>query len=166
MAKVSAGLLMYRRRVKEGFEVLLAHPGGPMWSRKDQGAWTIPKGEVAEGESPREAAIREFEEEIGFRPDSKLIMLGSIKQKGGKRVHAWAVQGDCDPAGVVSNTFEMEWPPRSGEKRRFPEIDRAAWFDLTEAERRINSAQAPWVRTLPQRLEEEGRRDGGTKGWR
>ena len=155
MAKISAGILMCRRKPTGGgaaLQVLLAHPGGPFWARKDAGAWTIPKGEPNEGERLEDAAVREFEEETGIRPADELVMLGSIKQKGGKIVHAWAFEGDCDPATLRGNTFEMEWPPGPDRTQRFPEIDRAAWFDLQEAKQKINPAQAAWLKTLPDRL--------------
>src|SRR5262252_4951751 len=119
MSKISAGLLLYRSR-NGVLEFLLVHPGGPFWKNKDDGAWTIPKGEIAEGEEPLKTAIREFEEELGFKPTEPFIELTPIKQKGGKLVHAWAFEGDCDPAQIKSNTFSMEWPPRSGRQCEFP----------------------------------------------
>src|SRR5947208_3786815 len=122
MAKESAGLLMYRQRNSK-LEFLLAHPGGPFWARKDEGAWTIPKGEIGLGESPLDAARREFNEELGLEPIGEFIPLTAIKQKGGKTVHAWAFKGDCDPSAVKSNAFRMEWPPRSGKAMEFPEVD-------------------------------------------
>ena len=147
MPRVSAGLLMYRRR-PAGLEVLLVHPGGPFWANKDLGAWTIPKGEVAEGEDELATARREFAEETGLEPGGELLPLGSIRQKGGKLVHAWAFEGDADAAAIRSNTYRVEWPPRSGQWRTFPEVDRAEWFPLDEARRRINSAQAELIDTL------------------
>jgi predicted NUDIX family NTP pyrophosphohydrolase len=147
MPRVSAGLLMYRRR-PAGLEVLLVHPGGPFWAKKDLGAWTIPKGEIADGEDELATARREFEEETGLRPDGTLIPLGSIKQKGGKVVHAWAFEGDTDPRAIRSNTYQVQWPPGSGEWGTFPEVDRAEWFSLDEAHRRINPAQAALIDTL------------------
>jgi predicted NUDIX family NTP pyrophosphohydrolase len=141
MAGVSAGLLMYRRRAG-ALEVLLAHPGGPFWKNKDLGAWTIPKGEIVEGEDPLATARREFEEETSLRPEGPFEPLGSVTQKGGKVVHAWAFEGDCDPAAVRSNTYKVEWPPRSGQWREFPEVDRACWFGLDDARAKINPAQA------------------------
>jgi predicted NUDIX family NTP pyrophosphohydrolase len=147
MPRVSAGLLMYRRR-PAGLEVLLVHPGGPFWTSKDLGAWTLPKGEVAEGEDELATARREFEEETGLEPGGELLPLGSIRQKGGKVVHAWAFEGDADAAAIRSNTYHVEWPPRSGQWRTFPEVDRAEWFPLDEARRRINSAQAELIDTL------------------
>jgi predicted NUDIX family NTP pyrophosphohydrolase len=144
----SAGILLHRHG-ERGTEVLLAHPGGPFWARKDLGAWTIPKGELDEGEDPRACALREFAEETGTRPaDGALEELGSVKQKSGKVVVAFAVEGDLDPATLVSNTFELEWPPRSGRVREFPEIDRAEWFELGTAREKLNPAQAAFVDRL------------------
>ena len=151
MPRVSAGLLMYRRR-GGALEVLLVHPGGPFWSNKDLGAWTIPKGEVAEGEDEVTTARREFQEETGLQPQGALRPLGSVKQKGGKVVHAWAFEGDADAAAIRSNTYSVEWPPRSGQWRTFPEVDRAEWFPLDEARRRINAAQAGLIDTLERAL--------------
>jgi len=147
MPRVSAGLLMYRRR-PAGLEVLLVHPGGPFWTSKDLGAWTIPKGEVAEGEDELATARREFAEETGLEPGGELLPLGSIRQKGGKLVHAWAFEGDADAGAIRSNTYSVEWPPRSGQRGTFPEVDRAGWFSLDEARRRINPAQAELIDTL------------------
>ncbi len=132
---------MYRTRAGR-LEVLLAHPGGPLWAKKDHGAWSIPKGEIADGEDALDTAKREFEEETGIAASGPFTSLGTIKQKGGKTVEAWAVEGDFDPSSIESNSFAMEWPPRSGNIRQFPEIDRAEFFDLDEAQRRINAAQA------------------------
>jgi predicted NUDIX family NTP pyrophosphohydrolase len=140
MPRVSAGLLMYRHR-DGGLQVLLAHPGGPFFREKDEGVWTVPKGEVGTGEDLLEAARREFEEEIGVTPTGPFLPLTPVKQKGGKVVHAWGFEGDCDPAAAVSNTFVMEWPPRSGRRVAFPEVDRADFFDLAAARRKINPAQ-------------------------
>jgi predicted NUDIX family NTP pyrophosphohydrolase len=149
----SAGILLYRRRT-EGPDVLLVHPGGPFWQRKDLGAWSIPKGEYEEGEDPRACARREFEEELGTAPpDGDLAALGTTRQAGGKLVTAWAAEGNIDPASVRSNTFSLEWPPRSGVMREFPEIDRAQWFPLAEARRRINPAQAVFVDRLGEGLD-------------
>ena len=139
-AKTSAGILLYRRR-GAAVEVLLVHPGGPFWAKKDLGAWSIPKGELAEGEEPLATAIREFGEETGFALDGDFLPLRPCRQAGGKTIHAWAVEGDCDPAALRSNSFSMEWPPRSGKRQEFPEVDRAAWFDLAEAAKRINPGQ-------------------------
>jgi predicted NUDIX family NTP pyrophosphohydrolase len=141
MPKSSAGILLYRVRAGEP-EVLLVHPGGPFWARKDRGAWSIPKGEYEEGDDPRAAALREFEEETGRPLDAgELAALGKIKQRGGKVVTAWAAERDLDPAAITSNTFELEWPPRSGRMREFPEVDRAQWFALPEARTKILPAQ-------------------------
>src|SRR3954470_5515017 len=140
MPKVSAGLLMYRRQGGQ-LQVLLVHPGGPFWRNKDAGAWTIPKGEVAEGEDLLATARREFEEELGVRPAGTFVPLTPVRQKGGKQVHAWCFEGDLDPAAVRSNTFTMEWPPKSGRQAEFPEVDRAEFFDLPTARQKINPAQ-------------------------
>jgi predicted NUDIX family NTP pyrophosphohydrolase len=140
---LSAGILLFRR-APEGTEVLLVHPGGPFWAKKDKGAWSIPKGEVGEGEEPRACALRELEEELGTPPalaPEQLIDLDTVRQKAGKLVHCWAAEADFDPAMLHSNTFTMEWPPRSGQQREFPEVDRAEWFDLDAARGKINPAQ-------------------------
>jgi predicted NUDIX family NTP pyrophosphohydrolase len=147
MPRVSAGLLMYRTRGGRA-QVLLVHPGGPFFRNKDRGAWSIPKGEVGPDEDLLEAARREFEEEIGFRPSGPFAALTSVKQAGGKTVHAWAFEGDCEPATIVSNTFSMEWPPRSGKHVEFPEIDRCDFFDLDEARHKINPAQVGLIDEL------------------
>jgi predicted NUDIX family NTP pyrophosphohydrolase len=147
-ARVSAGILLHRAGIG-GPEVLLVHPGGPFWARKDLGAWSIPKGEVDEGEDPRACARREFAEETGTQlPDGALEELGSVKLKSGKRVQAFAVAGDLDPGAVRSNTFELEWPPRSGRMQSFPEIDRAEWFALDAARAKLNPAQAELIDRL------------------
>jgi predicted NUDIX family NTP pyrophosphohydrolase len=147
MSRLSAGLLMFRFR--EGrLEVLLAHPGGPFFKNNDEGAWSIPKGEIDPDEDPLAAARREFREETGVAPSDPFIPLAPVKQKGGKTVHAWAFQGDCDPAALVSNTFTIEWPPKSGRQSEFPEIDRAEFFDLAAAKRKINPAQVSFVEEL------------------
>jgi predicted NUDIX family NTP pyrophosphohydrolase len=138
MPVVSAGILLHR----PGPEVLLVHPGGPFWAKKDLGAWSIPKGELEPGEEPRARALIEFAEETGTMLDAELRELGEIRQKGGKLVIAFAAEGDLDADAIVSNTFEMEWPPRSGRRATFPEVDRAQWFTLDEARERINPAQA------------------------
>ena len=144
----SAGILLHRAGIG-GVEVLLVHPGGPYWARKDAGAWSIPKGELDDGEDPRACALREFAEETGTTlPESALAELGSVRLKSGKRVLAFAVAGDLDPAGVRSNTFELEWPPRSGRVQAFPEIDRAEWFGLDDARAKLNPAQAEFVDRL------------------
>ena len=141
MPKTSAGLILFREASGE-LEVLLVHPGGPFWSRKDEGAWSIPKGEFEEGEDPLAAARRELEEETGASAQGEAIPLGQIRQAGGKVVHAWAVQGDFDPALLRSNTFLLEWPPKSSRMREFPEVDRAGWFSITDAKRKILKSQA------------------------
>lgn len=144
--KPTAGLLLYRRR--GGLEVFLIHPGGPFWAKKDLGAWSLPKGEIDEGEEPLDAAKREFAEETGFAIDGEFHPLEPINQSGGKLVFAWAVEGDCDPAQLCSNLFSMEWPPRSGKTQEFPEADRGAWFDIAEARKRILPAQVPFLDQL------------------
>jgi predicted NUDIX family NTP pyrophosphohydrolase len=148
MPKRSAGLLVYR--VSEtGTEVLLAHPGGPFWRNRDDGAWTIPKGEFSDDEEPLAAAKREFEEELGSgAPIGDYIQLRPIKQKNGKIVHAWAIEGDFDPATLNSNTFEMEWPPKSGRMQSFPEVDRAAWFQPEVAKKKILAGQPALIDEL------------------
>ncbi|HZW11408.1 MAG TPA: NUDIX domain-containing protein [Phycisphaerales bacterium] len=141
MATASAGLLLFRERGSR-LEVLLAHPGGPYWAMRDDGAWSIPKGELMAGEDPLAAARREFREETGFEPAQGCIPLGSIRQRGGKVVHAWAVEQDLDPSGFRSDTFTLEWPPRSGRRGAFPEIDRLEWFPIEVARSKILPAQA------------------------
>ena len=140
MAKKSAGLVMYRIR-GGALEVLLVHLGGPFWARKDAGAWFIPKGEIDPGEDEFSAAKREFEEETGFKPVGPFLTLGSVRHKSGKTVTAWAFEGDCDPSALKSNTFEMEWPPRSGKQSEFPEVDRAAFFTLDAASEKMHAAE-------------------------
>jgi predicted NUDIX family NTP pyrophosphohydrolase len=144
---LSAGILLHRRRAG-AVEVLLVHPGGPFWRNKDEGAWMIPKGLVDEGEEPLACALREFEEELGTRPAGTPEPLCRIRQKGGKWVEAFALEGDLDPGAIVSNAFEVEWPPRSGRLQSFPEVDRAAWFSLAEARARILPSQAPILDAL------------------
>ena len=148
-SRVSAGLLIYRRD-EGGLQVLLVHPGCPFFRNKDEGTWTIPKGEVEPGEDPLAAAVREFGEEIGSAPTGPYLPLAPVKQKGGKVVHAWAVEADVDPACCVSNAFTIEWPPGSGRQQAFPEIDRAAWFPIDEARRRILRGQAALLDNLVQ----------------
>ncbi len=148
--KTSAGLLLYRVRGDQ-LEVFLVHPGGPFWAKKDAGAWSIPKGELGEGEEPLQAAIREFREETGFTVSGDFHPLRSIRQAGGKVVHAWAVEGDCDPAELRSNTFSMIWPPKSGRMQDFPEVDRAAWFEIAEAKERILAGQVGFLDELLER---------------
>ncbi|MGA9160339.1 MAG: NUDIX domain-containing protein [Actinomycetota bacterium] len=153
--RTSVGILLWRRR-KDRLEVLLGHPGGPYFAGKDADHWTVLKGEVEPGEDLVAVARREFAEETGHPvPDGPLIDLGEIRQKSGKRVLAWAVNGDLDPETAVSNSFEMEWPPRSGRVREFPEIDRVAWFDLGEARMKIKAAQAPFLDRLERTMGEE-----------
>jgi len=147
----SVGLLLYRRN-GNGVEVLLGHPGGPFWRNKDLGSWSIPKGLIAEGEKPLAAARREFTEETGHRPRGKSLPLGEARQPGGKMVQAWAVEGDWDAASLKSNMFEMEWPPRSGRRHSFPELDQAEWFDLTEAQAKILKGQAIFLTRLLEKL--------------
>src|ERR1043166_2947083 len=150
---VSAGLLMFRRK-NDALEVLLVHPGGPFWKNKDDGAWSIPKGEAEPSEDLVSRAQIEFEEELGFKPQGEWIPLGSIKQAGGKTVHAWAFEGDLpEPFELKSNTFEMEWPPRSGQMREFPEIDRVEFFSEDIARRKINPAQIPFLDRLRDALD-------------
>jgi predicted NUDIX family NTP pyrophosphohydrolase len=150
-SKQSAGLLLFRRR-EGALEVLLVHPGGPFWARKDDGAWSIPKGEVEPAEDALAAARREVEEETGARPSGRFISLSPVHQTGGKIVHVWAVESDFDPASLKSNLFEMEWPPKSGKLKSFPEVDRASWFDLETAARKILASQAVVLQHLQARL--------------
>jgi len=145
--KESSGLLLFRRR-GSAVEVLLGHPGGPFWRRRDEGAWTIPKGGSDEGEDALKAARREFEEETGYLPPGDAISLGSSRQPGGKLVHVWAVEDDWSPDELRSNTFALEWPPRSGEVRDFPELDRAAWFALGEARSKVLKGQVVFLDRL------------------
>jgi predicted NUDIX family NTP pyrophosphohydrolase len=140
MAKQSAGLLVYRKR-RGALEVLLVHPGGVFWKSKDLGAWSIPKGEFSEGENPLEVAKCEFLEEIGVAIDGEFLPLEPIKQRSGKMVHAWAIEADVDASRVKSNTFTIEWPPRSGKHQEFPEVDRAEWFEMDAALEKINPGQ-------------------------
>jgi predicted NUDIX family NTP pyrophosphohydrolase len=153
VAKTSAGILLYRGD-GDSLEVLLVHPGGPFWSKKDEGAWSIPKGELEDGEESRACALRELEEEIGsslgLLPE-RLDELGEVRLKSGKRVQGWAAEGDFDPAALRSNTFAMEWPPRSGKEREFPEVDRAEWFAPEQARLKINPAQAAFLDRLLER---------------
>lgn len=151
MAKQSAGILLYRLAGDE-LQVFLVHPGGPFFKNKDDGSWSIPKGEFAEDEDSLDAGRREFLEETGQTIDGDFIRLTPIQQKGGKTVYAWAVEGDIDHESIVSNLFEIEWPPRSGRKQTFPEIDRAGWFDLETAKKKINTAQVDIVNELQSKV--------------
>jgi predicted NUDIX family NTP pyrophosphohydrolase len=152
----SAGILLYRRG-PDGLAVLLAHPGGPLWATRDEGVWTVPKGEIEGGEDPWDVARREFEEETGHQPPSgPAIDLGEITQKGGKVVVAWALEGDLDPAAASSNTFPLQWPPRSGRWITVPEIDRVDWFAPDEARRRLKDTQIPFVDRLIGVLDDRG----------
>jgi predicted NUDIX family NTP pyrophosphohydrolase len=159
MPKTSAGLLLFRD-TPEGRRVLLAHPGGPLWAKRDDGAWTIPKGEVDGGEDPLTAARREFAEEMGQAVEGDFIPLGEIRQASGKRVVAWAIRAEFDPASLKSNLFSLEWPPRSGRQQQFPEVDRAEWFDSATARRKILLAQLP----LLERLDGAGTLNRDTQG--
>ena len=154
-AKRSAGILLYRRTGAEP-EFLLVHPGGPFWAKKDAGAWSIPKGQIEEAEEPRACALRELEEELGPAPEldpEELIELGSVRQRAGKVVEAWAAEADFDPDLLDSDTFSMEWPPRSGKQAEFPEVDRAEWFRIEAAREKILAAQAELLDRLLERLE-------------
>jgi predicted NUDIX family NTP pyrophosphohydrolase len=151
MPKTSAGILLFRRTGR-GLEFLLVHPGGPFFAKKELGIWSIPKGEFIEGEDPAAAAVRELEEETGYRLNAPLVPLSPVKQKGGKTVLAWAAEGDLDADSIVSNTFTLEWPPRSGRMQEFPEIDRAGWFTVDEARERINPAQLALIEELVDKL--------------
>ena len=154
MTKKSAGILLYRFR-NNSLQVFLVHPGGPFWKNKDLGAWTIPKGEFDEDEDPLDAAQRELEEETGFAPPEKLIELIPIKQKTGKIVFAWAAEGNIDPEKIHSNTFESEWPPHSGKKQKFPEVDKANWFTIPDAKEKIIPAQLKFLEELSTLLKEK-----------
>ena len=147
MPKRSAGILMYRRP-DAGLELLLVHPGGPFWARKDLGAWSIPKGEYSQSEDALAVAKREFEEETGAWPQGDFLPLGELVQPGRKIVTAWAVEGDFDPSGLKSNLFDMEWPPKSGRRQSFPEVDRAQWFSPADARRKILAAQGEFITRL------------------
>ena len=152
--RISAGLLMYRTRANK-VEFLLVHPGGPFWRNKDAGAWTIPKGEIEPSEEALAAAKREFEEELGVKPAGLFIELAPIQQKGGKIIHAWAFEGEADPDRISSNVFSMEWPPHSGRLQEFPEVDRAAWFDLETAKSKINPAQIALLEEAQQKADRQ-----------
>ena len=149
--KSSAGLLLYRRRGE--LEVFLVHPGGPFWAKKDAGAWSLPKGEFEEGEEPLQAAKREFAEETGFSVDGEFGRLDPLRQRGGKIIYAWTIEGDCDAAQARSNLFSLEWPPKSGRMQQFPEIDRAQWFTIPEARKRIMAGQIEFLDQLAAKLD-------------
>ena len=151
MPKLSAGLLMFRRCNSE-LQVFLVHPGGPFWQKKDAGAWSIPKGEYKEGEDPLDAARREFEEETGIKAQGEFISLGRTEQPGRKVITAWAFEGNCSPKAIRSNTFSMEWPPKSGCKQEFPEVDRADWFAVADARTHISKGQIGLLDRLIARL--------------
>jgi predicted NUDIX family NTP pyrophosphohydrolase len=149
MAEVSAGLLLFRRS-SDVLEIFLAHPGGPFWKNREEGAWTIPKGRVEPGEEPLATAVREFREETGIEPQEPFLDLGSIRQKGGKVVHAWAWEGDADATTIVSNSTSIEWPRKSGRRITFPEVDRCGWFEVGRARELLNPAQAELLVRLQQ----------------
>jgi len=156
--KHSAGILLYRVN-GGGPEFLLVHPGGPFWKKRDDGAWTIPKGQIEDGEDPRDCALRELGEELGAAPElapRELVELGSIRQRAGKVVEAWAAEAEFDPASLASNTFSLEWPPRSGQERQFPEVDRAEWFGVEQARRKILPAQADFLDRVLEHLRPPG----------
>jgi predicted NUDIX family NTP pyrophosphohydrolase len=155
MIKHSAGLLLYRRR-QGVWEVLLVHPGGPFWASKNEGAWSIPKGEYLPAEDPLAAAYREFKEETSCLAAGKVIPLTSLKQPSGKLIQAWALKGDCDAEAIRSNTFSLEWPPRSGRLQEFPEVDRAAWFSLEVARKKIIKGQAGFLEELGHLMQDSG----------
>ena len=163
MAKVSAGLLPYRRR-RGALEVLLVHPGGPFFRQRDEGVWSIAKGEIDPGEDALAAAVREFREETGFEPRGPYLPLGTVRQPGGKIVQAWAFEGDFDPARLASNSFSLEWPPHSGRVQEFPEVDRAGWFDLATARRKLVPAQTVFLDRLRESLGREAGEATGDDG--
>jgi predicted NUDIX family NTP pyrophosphohydrolase len=150
MPKRSAGLLLFRRSTH--LELFLVHPGGPFWARKDDGAWSLPKGEYSEPENPLEAAKREFQEETGISVDGDFLPLGELRQPGGKLVTAWALEKDVDPTLVKSNLFSMQWPPKSGKTQEFPEIDRAAWFPISQARTKLLKGQLAFINRLMNKL--------------
>jgi predicted NUDIX family NTP pyrophosphohydrolase len=155
-SKHSAGILLFRTLSSGLHEFLLVHPGGPYWAKRDLGSWSIPKGQIEDGEDPCDCALRELAEELGPAPElepERLVALGSVRQRAGKVVEAWAGEGEFDPAALDSNTFELEWPPRSGREQEFPEVDRAEWFPLEEARRRILPAQAEFLDRLVEHLD-------------
>ena len=151
MPKISAGLILYRR-VEGELQVLLVHPGGPLWQHKDAGWWSIPKGEITESEDALAAARREFAEETGFAVREPFIELTPVQLRSGKIVHAWAFEGDCDPTALRSNNFTLEWPPRSGQRREFPEVDRAGFFTVAQAKEKMSERQFPLVEELRRKL--------------
>jgi predicted NUDIX family NTP pyrophosphohydrolase len=151
MAKQSAGILLYRLQQTQ-LQVLLVYPGGPYFSGKDAGNWTIPKGEFTNEEEPLAAAVREMEEETGYLPEGDFIELSPIQQKSGKKVYCWAVKGDLDPDTILSNSFEIEWPPKSGKRKTYPEIDKAEWLSMKDARLKINERQVPLLEELVERL--------------
>jgi predicted NUDIX family NTP pyrophosphohydrolase len=151
MSKTSAGVLLYRKSGGK-LEIFLVHPGGPFWRNKDNGAWSVPKGEIGPDEDALAAAKREFEEETGFTLDGDFVQLQAVKQSSGKAVYAWAVEGDCDALQLTSNTFEMKWPPKSGRVQTFPEIDKSEWFSISVAREKIIKGQLPLLDELEQRL--------------
>ena len=160
-SKKSAGLVLHRRNAGGVIEVLLVHPGGPFWAGKDAHAWSIPKGEYDEGETAESVALREFEEELGSPPpDGSRLFLGEFGQRGRKRISVWALEADFDATHVVSNTFELEWPPRSGQVREYPEVDKAAWWTLDEARTKLHKGQAPIVDALLSVLDDRGESRG------
>jgi predicted NUDIX family NTP pyrophosphohydrolase len=152
MKRISAGILMFRRANRHAIELLLVHPGGPIWAKKDLGSWSIPKGEIDKNEDLQAAALREFEEELGSHPEGELIPLGEIIQASGKIVHAWALEGDLDTTKIRSNTFKMLWPPRSKTMQEFPEVDRAEFFSPAAAREKVNPAQVAFIDRLEQFL--------------
>ena len=149
MSKLSAGIVVYRKNSTNGFQLLLVHPGGPFWKNKEEGAWSIPKGEYEEGEDPLKAAKREFTEETGnILPEGNFIQLAPVKTTSGKVISAWAIEADFEPCFIQSNYFEMEWPPRSGKKQSFAEVDKAAWFTIDEAALKMNKGQLPFLQEI------------------
>lgn len=166
MAQESAGILMHRRGAEGALEVLLVHFGAPFWANRDEGAWAIPKGLIEPGESAEEAARREFAEELGTPAEGALVPLGRIRQKGGKWVEAFALEGDLDAAAIVSNQFTVEWPPRSGRLRSYPEVDRAAWYRMGEARAKMLPSQLPLLDLLEETLAKEGGRQGADRPFR
>ncbi|MDB6094506.1 MAG: Phosphohydrolase [Verrucomicrobia bacterium] len=156
MKNRSAGILVYRRKEGGSLEVFLVHPGGPLWAGKDEHAWSIPKGQLGPDEEPFAAALREFAEETGQTMKGEFIELAECRTPGGRVILTWAIEGDLDPADVVSNHFEMEWPPRSGERQQFPEVDRGEWFEVEIARRKIHQGQVPILGDLARRLEAAG----------